>query len=258
MRVSLAVPLVLLASGCLIPRNGVMGMPATMIGPGGAEVAASTGIIYSTGATHQPVSNTTETVRLEEFQIPLVEANARIGLADFADLNIHAGAGGLEPGLKLGGAAGNWAFAAMPTFGVGYYSLKEAITLDANTGATNNGESTTNYLLVQGGLHLMASHVRGGYLGVKYWFLFTSGKSNNGTGMADTSDVATTAHNVGFNVGWDFPAGPVNIRTEVSFSMQLGVNQSSMGMSQSVDGTTFTLMPSITIAAAKKGGSQAQ
>src|SRR5256885_6501988 len=98
MRVAFAGLLALVASGCLIPRSGVMGMPASRVGTGGAEVGLSTGAIYSVTNTSTTQGTVTSSSSSSAAQVPLVEANARYGLADLADLNLHIGAAGIEPG----------------------------------------------------------------------------------------------------------------------------------------------------------------
>jgi hypothetical protein len=256
MRLAFVLSLAVVSAGCLIPRSGVVGMPASRVGVGGAEVGLSTGMIYETSSSSQTQGGVSVSSNGSQIQVPLVEANARIGLADLADLNLHLGAAGIEPGLKLGYTLGALDIAAMPSFGIGVYtaSSSSSVTMNGSTSTTDNGGST--YLSVIGGLQLMASHTMGGYAGVKYWYQLAQSSSKTGGSGTSTTDTSITGHNVGFNVGWDFAVGPVQLRPEVHFSVLFGVNSSSNGMTQAANGTTFTVMPIISIAALKKGAAQ--
>jgi len=253
MKINCALALAVLSSGCLIPRSGVMGMPASRVGVGGAEVGLSTGAIFSTGSTSTTTSGFTSSTNSSAVQVPLVEANARIGLADAADLNLHLGAAGIEPGLKLGATVGSLDLAVMPSFAIGVYN---ANTSSGSTGSTSSTTSAT-YLSVIGGLHLMASLANSFYVGLKYWYQYASESSGTGGTAGTNTSENVTGHNLGLNIGWDFSVGPLNIRPEISASMQFGQQASSMNTTQGLDGVTFTIMPNITIAALKKPAAQA-
>jgi hypothetical protein len=230
-----AVSLCTLALDCAFPRGGLQMQTADRLGSGNAEVGLGAGLAY-TGASQSAGGFTANSNTL---QFPLMEANARIGLSDMFDVNVHLGAGGLEPGFKIGFTAGPLELAAMPSIGVGVYRTS------SSSGATSSGYTVVN---VQGGLHLMASLQMGGYFGVGYWFQYAN-YSSDGTGVGGTTGNSNiTGHNLGFNLGWNLELGALRVRPEVGFLLLLGAQQSSSGISQSSP-VQFTFMPAVTIAA---------
>ncbi len=205
-------------SACAIPRAGMQMMGAERLGSGNAEVGLATGVGLSAQA-----NRTTST----QLQLPVVEANARLGLTDFADLNLHLGANGIQPGLKLGMTLGPLEVAAMPTVAFGLFR-QEA-----------NGQSAFGFNF-EGGLRAMASHPIGAFAGVGYALQFAS--------LAVTGSGATSlvAHNFGVNVGWSLKLGPFQVRPELALIFA-AANLSSGGVNVP-QGVLFTVMPGVTVA----------
>jgi hypothetical protein len=221
---------VLMTSGlaaCAFPRSGMMMMGAERLGSGNAEVGLASGL----SASVQSQNGVTAT----QFQLPLVEANARLGLTDWADLNLHLGANGIQPGLKVGLTLGQLELAAMPTFAFGLFRQDAA-------GQGSSGSTTG--LNVEAGLKALASHSIGGFAGVSYWFQYA------GLAASGSNSASIAGHNFAVNVGWNFKAGPLRVRPELCLIFA-GLNVSSGGAS-APQGLLFTFMPGVTIATGSK------
>src|SRR5262249_16923041 len=134
----------LFSVSCAFPRGGLLMMPADRLGSGNAEGALAAGLAY-TGAS-QTQGGITANANTVHF--PLMEANGRLGLSEMFDANLHLGAGGIEPGFKIGISTGAVELAAMPTIGFGVYRTTQS------TGSTTAGSTIFNF---QGGLRLMGS-----------------------------------------------------------------------------------------------------
>jgi hypothetical protein len=225
----------LLGCSCVYARTGMLGLPATRLGPGQAETGVSAGLVYSAGAAGSGAA-TASLNSVQVFQFPQLEANARYGLNDLAELNLHVSSQGLLPGVKLGFSSDKIDLAVMPMLGGGVFYV--------------GGASNATYGDFLAGLRLMVSHSGLNVYGsLGYLFEYdTQSGSSSGVGGSNT---ATTAHTLSLAVGYNMKVGPLLIRPEIAGLMMTGVNTSSGGFgSVGVSGVLLSVMPAVSIAAA--------
>lgn len=223
-RQSLMILTALVAStGCITPRSMVFGQTANTLGAGNAEVAVSMGGSFArlgqqTGS--DTISNTTHL-----FTVPELEANAAFGLGETVDLNFHLSTAGVQPGVKIQLASGDWKFAVMPEFAFLY------------AGNNTNGQGTSRSLMF--GAKGLVSNSAGLYAGLGYDLrLLDRGAGQN----AQT----TLAHFGNVALGYELKMGGVSLRPEVAFAIAptfLLEDNAPEGF-----GTELIVLPNITVA----------
>lgn len=265
MRCALLACVLLAATACVTPRSVAMGYTAAPVGRGGAEVALTTGVGYSS-MTSPPVRGTdgngqpttTQTVT-RGFGLPTFEANAQFGFNQHVALNLHASTAGLQPGLKLTlNKSRNAKVALLPQVGVGYSSVGQSTFAAGVTGQlTEANPSSTTMFIFTAGLKFLVWHKSGFYGGLGYELMLTRSAQTGTVGTGNASQpfqtLATSAqHQIGAALGWDVVVGFLRIRPEIAAAVVPGIstNYTSGGVTtEGTGGFAFAILPSFTVAA---------
>ncbi len=229
---------VLLTSGCIVPRSMVLGQMAAPVGRGAADVTVHTGIQYAeqTNPRFEGVNDIGDPISTEQkstgFVLPSFEANLQYGFDENVALNVHGSSAGIQPGLKWTVNRSKTAhFALMPQVAFGYASNGIATNVYGNDGVQQPGApSTGTSFTFLGGLRAFASHKSGIYGGVGYDFLFNRNfnKTRVGTGNASIEQDTihqTTGHQISINLGFDIALGFIHIRPEIAVALYPGIGQ---------------------------------
>jgi hypothetical protein len=253
--------LALTSSACLLPRSAVLGQTAAPMGVGGAEMAVSTGVAYqidntppknAAGQTCPNATTVCTSTQTQTLQVPSFEANAQIGFTDWLGLNLHVSTAGLQPGLKINLASGNFNFAVLPELAFGYAQQGNSTTTGTAANSTTTSGNTGYYFSFLVGAKLLASHSSGLYGAAGYDFqnLSTSTVDNKGFNQGSQSQ---QAHVISVNVGWSFTAGSIQLRPEMAvLILPSNTNGSGVGSNSAMfsGGSGLLLYPNLTIAAA--------
>lgn len=223
-RKSLMILTALVAStGCITPRSVMFGQTANTLGAGNAEVAVSMGGSFARVGQQTGTDTISNTTHL--FTVPELEANAAFGLGETVDLNFHLSTAGVQPGVKIQLASGDWNFAVMPEFAFLY------------AGNNSNGQGTSRSLMF--GAKGLVSNSSGLYAGLGYDLrLLDRGSGQN----AQT----TLAHFGNLALGYELKMGGVSLRPELAFAVApvfLLEDNAPSGF-----GTELIVLPNITVA----------
>jgi hypothetical protein len=265
----LVLALALTSTACVfLPRSAVLGQTAAPVGAGGAEMAVSTGLAYQIdnsppqNAAGQPCPNSTTTctsTQNQTLEVPSFEANAQIGFTDWLGLNLHVSTAGLQPGLKINLASGNFNFAVLPELAFGYAQQGQNSTVTTGSNSTTTPGDTHYYFSFLVGAKLLASHSSGLYGGVGYDFqnLNTSTVDSKGFNQGSQSQ---QAHVLSINAGWSFQIGSFQLRPEMAvLILPANTNGTLVGSTNTSfpGGSGLVLFPNVTIAAATSRASAA-
>ena len=232
----IALVILLACTRCVavLPHSGAVGQPASRLGANGAELGAAVGLQYAAPAGEGQMT----AIGASTLIIPQVEANARFGLNKNFDLNLHLGAQGLQPGVKVGLSVGNFDVAALPAISVGIFRL---------TGQS----STSTYFAFSAGTRFLASHVSGARAALGYEFQYAS------TETTGSSTTTTTGHTVSIAFGYDFVLGALSIRPELAGLMTAGIRYTGNPFISAERGVQLIFLPTVTFAVAKAAAAPA-
>lgn len=212
------------ATGCITPRSVMLGQTANTVGAGNAEVALAMGGSFArmTPAGAGTSTNASSTL----FTVPEFEGNVAFGLGEALDLNVHLSTAGIQPGVKLLLATGEWKLAILPEFAFLYAG--------SNSGSN---ASSRNIML---GLKGLASHTSGLYGGLGYDLRLFERGATSGAGASETM-----SHFANLAVGYELKMGTVSVRPElaVAFAPVFSLAENAEGI-----GTELIVLPNVTIA----------
>lgn len=259
-----------LASGCVMPRSMVVGQMAAPVGRGATEVGVFTGLQYAaqtdppyqtSDAAGAPITNQ-QTRRA--FALPQAEANIQYGFDEHFALNVHGSSAGVQPGLKWTINKSRHAHVALlPAVAFGF-ARQDGVTLAAGVDGVqheNHPTSLTSFTFL-GGLKVLVSHRSGFFAAVGYDFVFNRSLSAQVIGTGNVQDryealTQLTAHQLSASVGLDIPLGMVRLRPEIAFAVTPGISSvinagppGAQTQTAAGGGFSFAVFPGFTLAVA--------
>jgi len=243
--------LLALLNGCVTQRSLSFSQLAAPVGSQGADVAVTTGVMYSeqtappSPGTDNAGNPTMSQVHSSAVAAPWIEANAQYGFTRQIAMNVHVSPAGIQPGLK-------WTLnrslvahiAVLPEIGVGYAQHNTSTFVSDQTGAqVENNPGYVTDLLFQAGLKVLFSHRSGFYGGIGYDFLTTRSLSVQNTGTPNTTQQVRTLtisyqHQLAVGVGFSAQLGMISFRPEVAFAIVPAIS----GSQNVAQGTGATLV----------------
>lgn len=260
---------VIALNGCITQRSLSFSQLAAPVGSGGADLAVSTGVMYSQQTAPpspgtDPAGNPTSSqVQSSAVAAPWIEANGQYGFTRQIALNVHVSPAGIQPGLK-------WTLnrslvahvALLPEIGVGYAQHNmSTYVADASGAQQEYSPGYVTSFLFQAGLKLLFSHRSGFYGGLGYDFLTTRSLQVQNVGPPNSTSQNRTLtvsyqHQLAVGVGFSAQLGMISFRPEVAFAVvpaisgnqNVAVNGMGQSLVNSSGGFSWAILPSFAFA----------